>query len=362
MEERIMKRISILLLIVVLSLMAAGCGAITPDTAVVDDIQYLPTEVSIPEEASEENSEEPADESTEPGQRTINIGVSIYKFDDCYMTLVRNDMSDYIESLGRKHAANYSITILDGRGDHLEQYKHVDDFIARGVDVMIINLVQTSLANVVTEKAKAAGIPVVYLNREPGEEDLNAWDKICYVGTNPRQSGTFQGEIVRDLPDNGDADGDGVVRYVMIMGDPENADAQYRTELPIKALTDAGIQVECLFQQRGDWEQSKGQEIASSALAQFGSKVDVIFCNNDGMAMGAILAIQAAGRVVGDDIYLVGIDAIPEAIDAIYACNMTGTVLSDNIGQAHTAIDAALRYAYGEKNDTYIWVDYVKVG
>ena len=95
----------------------------------------------------------------------------------------------------------------------------------------------------------------------------------------------------------------------MIEGDPENIDAQYRTEFSVKALTDAGIEVECLDDQIGNWAQAKGQEICANDLAKFGDKVEVVFCNNDAMALGAATAITAAGRTVGKDIYLVGVDA-----------------------------------------------------
>ena len=294
------------------------------------------------------------------GVKTYKVGVSIYKFDDNFMTLYRKELESYLKSL-ETDTVKYDITVVDGRGDMVEQTNQVDSFIAQKVDVMIINLVQSSSASTITEKAKAAGIPVVYINREPSEADMKAWDKICYVGADARQSGTYQGEIIRDLPDHGDADGDGVIRYVMIMGDPENVDAQYRTEFSIKALTDANYEVDNLFQQRGDWEQSKGQELASTALAQYGDKVDVIFCNNDGMAMGAIQAIKAVGRTVGKDIYLVGVDAIPEAVDAIKAGDMTGTVLNDHIGQSHTAVDAAVKYINKLAVDTYLIIDYQKV-
>lgn len=291
----------------------------------------------------------------------IDVGVSIYKFDDNFMTLYRQEIEAYFKTLETEDV-KYNVNIQDGKGDMAEQTNQVDAFIAQKVDVMIINLVQSSSADIVTQKAKAADIPVVYINREPSEEDMNAWDKITYVGADARQSGTIQGEIIRDLPDNGDVDGDGVVRYVMIIGDPENVDAQYRTEFSIKALTDAGIAVEELFAQRGDWDQAKGQELAANALAQFGDAIDVIFCNNDGMAMGAMQAIETAGRVVGEDIYLVGVDAIPEAIDAINAGRMTGTVLNDHIGQSHTAVDAAIKFVNGESVAKYLWVDYVAVG
>jgi len=294
------------------------------------------------------------------GTATFKVGVSIYKFDDNFMTLYREEIAAYFRTLETENI-KYEVTIMDGRGDMVEQTNQVDGFIAQKVDVMIINLVQSSSADTITQKAKAADIPVVYINREPSEADMRAWDKICYVGADARQSGTYQGEIIRDLPDNGDVDGDGVVRYVMLIGDPENTDAQYRTEFSIKALTDAGIQVDELFAQRGDWDQAKGQELAANALAQFGDTIDVIFANNDGMAMGAIQAIKSAGRTVGQDIYLVGVDAIPEAIDAIRAGDMTGTVLNDHIGQSHTAVNAAIKYIRDDPVDTYLWVNYEKI-
>ena len=291
---------------------------------------------------------------------TYNVGVSIYKFDDNFMTLYRQEIESYFKSLETADV-KYNVTIVDGNGDMATQTAQVDTFIAQGMDVMVINLVQSSSADVITQKAKAANIPVVYINREPSEEDMAAWNEICYVGADARQSGTYQGEIIANLPDHGDADGDGVVRYVMIMGDPENVDAQYRTEFSIKALEDAGIEVDKLFEQRGDWEQAKGQELAATALAQFGDKVDVIFCNNDGMALGAYQAIVAAGRTVGEDIYLVGVDALAEAVDMVHDGRMTGTVLNDHIGQSHSAVDAAIKYLNGGSNETYIWVNYQKV-
>ena len=292
--------------------------------------------------------------------KTYKVGVSIYKYDDNFMTLYREEIAAYFKTL-ETDTVKYDVTIMDGRGDQVEQTNQVDGFIAQEVDVMIINLVQSSSADTVTQKAKAAGIPVVYINREPSTAAMQAWDKICYVGADARQSGTYQGEIIRDLPDNGDIDGDGVVRYIMLVGDPENTDAQYRTEFSIKALTDAGIAVDELFKQRGDWEQSKGQELTANALAQHGAAIDVVFANNDGMAMGAIQAIKSAGRSVGKDIYLVGVDAIPEAIDAIKAGDMTGTVLNDHIGQSHNAVNAALLYILGADVNTYYWVNYQKV-
>ena len=287
------------------------------------------------------------------------IGVAIYQFADNFMTLYRTELARYLTEDCGVPAEN--ITIMDGKNDQAEQTNQIDAFIADNVDVMIINLVQISSAASVIQKADAAGIPVVFINREPTADDMALSENICYVGADARQSGTFQGQIIAETENKGDWNGNGVVDYVMIMGDPENVDAQYRTEFSIKALTDAGLTVNKLFEQRGDWDQTKGQELAATALSQYGNDVDVIFCNNDAMALGAYQAIVDAGRVVGQDIYLVGVDALDECQAMVADGTMTGTVLNDHIGQSHTAVDVALKAAKGEKMEKYYWVDYVKV-
>ena len=300
------------------------------------------------------------------GAKTYKVGVAIYEFNDNFMTLYRNEIEAYFKTL-ETDTVKYKVTTVDGKNDMATQTNQIDTFITQKMDVIICNLVQTSSAEVIIDKVVAAGIPLVLINREPlGETDEsypgildNA--TVCYVGADARQSGTFQGEIVRDLPNKGDMNGDGVVKYVMIEGDPENVDAQYRTEFSIKALTDAGIKVECLVDQVGNWQTDKGQEIANSALVQYGNEIDVIFCNNDGMALGAAQAISANGRKVGEDILLLGVDALDDCVDMIKEGTMTGTVLNDHIGQSHKAVDVAVKLLNGETIDNYYWVDYVKV-
>ena len=176
------------------------------------------------------------------------------------------------------------------------------------------------------------------------------------------QSGTFQGEMISDLGlDTVDLNGNGKIDYVMVEGDPENVDAQYRTEYSVKALEDAGLEVNCLSDQVGNWQQDQAQQIVANALGQYGNDVEVVFCNNDAMALGALQAIQSAGRTVGTDIYLVGVDALSEALEDVLAGTMTGTVFNDHFSQSHSAADAAINYITGAGNDHYIGCDYVKV-
>ncbi len=306
------------------------------------------------------------------GPKTYKVGVSIYQFTDNFMTLYRNEIENYFKSL-ETDDVKYEITMADGKNDMAEQTNQVQNFITQGMDVIILNLVQTSSADAVIDMVVDAGIPLVLINREPlaYDADGNTIDEayegilnnptVCYVGADARQSGTFQGQMVLALDNKGDLNGDGKVSYIMIEGDPENIDAQYRTEFSVKALVDGGVEVEELFDQVGNWDQTKGQELCASALTQFGDKVEVVFCNNDAMALGAATAITAAGRTVGEDIYLYGVDALEEAIQLIKDGEMSGTVLNDAIGQSHAAVDVAIKLLKGESIDNYYWVDYVMV-
>lgn len=327
-----------------------------------------PAEKTAAESASNESgATEVADAAKKAASgkdlKDVKVGISIYKFDDNFMTLYREELVRYmVEDLG---FTKENITVQDGKGDQAEQTNQIDNFIANKVDVMVLNLVQASSAPQVTDKCNEAGIPVVYINREPDVEEEERWEKegikAAYIGADARQSGTYQGEEIAELPNKGDADGDGVVRYVMVQGDPENVDAQYRTEYSIKALKDAGVKVEELLLQRGDWDQAKGQQIVQDALTQFGDKVDVVFCNNDAMALGALQSIQSSNRTVGKDIYLVGVDALVEAVQNVMDDNMTGTVFNDYFGQAQGAADLAVKYINGEEVQSVNMVDYVKV-
>ena len=294
---------------------------------------------------------------------TYKIEVFIYKFDDTFMTNYRNEIESYFKSL-ETDDVKFDVHTNDGNNNMATQIEQIDTAIAQGANALIVNMVEPTSAGTVTEKAKAAGIPVIFINREPASTDAAAWDyagKVTYVGADARQSGTIEGNIIANLPNKGDIDGDGTVRFITLVGDPGNVDAQYRSIFSIKALTDAGIPWMRLFEQRGNWNRAEGQELTSNAIAQFGSKIDVIFANNDDMALGAIEAVKAAGWKVGKDVYIVGVDATDPARDALAAGDLTGTVLNDANGQSHTAVNAAIQALAGNPLKMYYIVDYVAV-
>ena len=358
------KVIAIMTASIIAASMLVGCGGNTGAAS------SEPAAEEAAEETVEEEAEAPAEEAGDAAAEAAGgdlaskkVGVCIYQFSDNFMTLFRGELERYLIEQG---FAKENITIVDGANDQATQSGQIDNFIADGVDVLIINLVNSSSAATVTDKVVAAGIPLVYINREPDADEQqrwtdNNWD-VCYVGCDARQSGTFQGEIIADLGlDAVDFNKNGKIDYIMIEGDPENIDAAYRTEYSVKALTDAGFEVNCLDDQVGMWDQVKGAELVANSLSQYGNDIEVVFCNNDAMALGALQSIQSAGRTVGKDIYLVGVDALTEVVEKVIAGEITGTVFNNHFAQADGAADAAINYLNGAGNEHNIQCDYTKV-
>ena len=208
------------------------------------------------EETADEKKEDAADDTEKPDVDLSDkkVGICIYQFSDNFMTLFRTELENYLIELG---FSKDNITIQDGANDQATQSNQIDAFIADGVDLLIINPVNSSSAESITDKVVAANIPLVYVNREPSEDEEKRWEdngwNVTYVGCDARQSGTMQGEIIADLGlDTIDKNGNGKVDYIMIEGDPENVDAKYRTEFSVKALEDAGLEVNQLDDQVGN--------------------------------------------------------------------------------------------------------------
>ena len=356
------KVVSVILAMTMVASMAMGCGN-SSDTTTSDNST---TTTTTNDAAASTEASDAADATADAANGDLadkKVGVCIYQFADNFMTLFRGELENYLIEQG---FSKENITIVDGANDQATQTNQIQNFITQGVDVLIINPVNSSSAETITDMVVEAGIPLVYINREPdaSEEQRwadNNWD-VTYVGCDARQSGTYQGEMIADLGlDTVDMNGNGKIDYIMIEGDPENVDAQYRTEKSVEALKAAGVEVEELTKQRGDWDQTKGQEITANALSQYGDKIEVIFCNNDAMALGALQAIEAAGRKVNEDIYLVGVDALTEAVQNVIDGKQTGTVFNNHFAQAQAASDIAVKFLSGEKVDAVNMVNYEKV-
>ena len=299
----------------------------------------------------------------------LEIGCAIYKFDDTFMTGVRNAIAEAAKGKAK-------VDIVDSQNSQSTQNDRVDMFITKRMNALAINPVDRTAAGVIIDKAKAENIPVVFFNREPLPEDMQKWDKVYYVGARAEESGTMSGQIIVDFwksHPEADKNGDGVLQYVMLKGEPGHQDAELRTEFSIKAVTDAGIKVEKLAEDTGLWDRVRGQEKMAAFLAAHGDKIEAVFGNNDDMALGAIEALKAAGYFSdGKFMPVVGVDATAPAIQALEDKTLLGTVLNDAVNQGVATFNLSYIWAKGEtpteensgyviSDGKYVWVPYRKV-
>lgn len=299
----------------------------------------------------------------------LEIGCAIYKFDDTFMTGVRNAIAEAAKGKAK-------VDIVDSQNSQSTQNDRVDMFITKRMNALAINPVDRTAAGVIIDKAKAENIPVVFFNREPLPEDMQKWDKVYYVGARAEESGTMSGQIIVDFwksHPEADKNGDGVLQYVMLKGEPGHQDAELRTEFSIKAVTDAGIKVEKLAEDTGLWDRVRGQEKMAAFLAAHGDKIEAVFANNDDMALGAIEALKAAGYFSeGKFMPVVGVDATAPAIQALEDKTLLGTVLNDAVNQGVATFNLSYILAKGEtpteensgyaiSDGKYVWVPYRKV-
>lgn len=226
----------------------------------------------------------------------------------------------------------------------------IDTFITAGVDILAINLVDPASADTVIEKAKNANIPLALFLYEPEDFTvMSAWDSVWFIGANPNEGGITQVRMmVADWQANPawDTNSDGKVQYVLLEGDPEHPHAIARTLESVKAFTDAGIGVEQLgLEADPSWSLEFGKTTMASWLnADFGSAIELVICNNDTLALGAIEAMNEA--TVNIPVY--GFDAaVQDAFDAIEAGTLNGSVLNDGIGMAKAVIDLAINAVNG---------------
>lgn len=327
-----MKKLFSMLLVATMALGFTACGG-----------KNEPAQVPADEPKQEAKTETPQ----EPAKDDLPvIGVTIYKYDDNFMSFVRTAIENAAEGKAE-------LIMNDSQNDQAKQNDQVDAMIAKGVDALAINLVDPGAAPAIAEKAEAAGIPVIFFNKEyPEGTDKIPYDKVAYVGTTSAESGIIQGELIVDAwKANADWDknGDGKMQYVMLMGEPGHPDAEARTKESIATVQSAGIEVEEVAMQTGMWDASKAKELMETWLAAHGDKIEMVVCNNDGMALGATEALKAAGYFEGDKYMpVVGVDAIPEALELIKQDILTGTVLNDPLNQGKATVELAINAAKGK--------------
>ncbi|MEH7416209.1 galactose/glucose ABC transporter substrate-binding protein MglB [Neobacillus drentensis] len=274
------------------------------------------------------------------------VGATIYKFDDNFMSYVRRAMETSAKG-------KVNLMLNDSQNDQAKQIEQVDTLIAKGAKSLAINLVDPKAAQTIVDKAKAKDIPVIFFNKEPDESVLQGYDKAYYVGTTSSESGVLQGELIAKAweanKDKWDKNHDGKIQYVLLKGEPGHPDAEARTKYVVDTVKSKGIQVEQLAMDTAMWDATKATEKMDAWVSKYNDKIEFVIANNDGMALGAISSLEKAGYFTGDKfIPVVGVDAIPEALEMIEKGKMVGTVLNDAKNQGKATIELAANAAKGK--------------
>ena len=274
------------------------------------------------------------------------VGATIYKFDDNFMSYVRRAMETEADG-------NVKLMLNDSQNDQSKQIEQVDTLIAKGAKSLAINLVDPKAAQTIIDKAKPKNIPVIFFNKEPDASVLAGYDKAYYVGTTSSESGVLQGQLIAKAWEANkaayDKNKDGKLQYVLLKGEQGHPDAEARTKFAIDTVKEKGIQVEELAMDTAMWDATKATEKMDAWIAKYNDKIEFVIANNDGMALGAIASLEKAGYFSGDKFMpVVGVDAIPEALEMIEKGKMVGTVLNDAKNQGKATVDLAANAAKGK--------------
>ena len=305
--------------------------------------------------ATETPTSEPAKPDSTDGAGKVTAGVFWYDFSDAFLSTVR-------DALGKSlAAAGIAYTDYDAASTQATQNDQIDTAISQGTNLLIVNIVDTAAvdaAQAICDKAKAAGIPIIFFNREVIDDVINSYDSACFVGTRAAEAGEMQGQMAGEYLlanyDKVDLNGDGKLSYILMKGEIGGPEAEMRTKYSIEfcdnILVSAGKpQLEYYDPNNADkfqpsnWKKTLAFEQMETALStnpmDGGSPIEVVFANNDDAALGVIEALNNVGWNDGDSektIPVFGVDYTADAKSAIEAGKMTGSILQSADGMANT--------------------------
>ena len=280
--------------------------------------------------------------------QATEIGVSMALFDDNFLTVLRNGMIEYGKTLG-----GVNLQVEDAQNDVAKQLDQIKNFVASGVDAIIVNPVDTSATQAMSDAAAAGNIPLVYVNREPVNVDTLP-DNQAFVASNEKDSGTLETkEVCRLFKEAGKTE----ANVYVIMGELSNQAAVQRTA----DIDDVIATPECSFikiidKQTSNWQRDQAQNLMTNWLST-ATKFDGVIANNDESAIGAIQAMKAAG-IDMKSVVVGGVDATQDALAAMQAGDLDATVFQDAAGQGKGSLDAALKLAKGEAVDQKVYIPF----
>ena len=250
----------------------------------------------------------------------VKIGICLGREEDSWFTQAVSHTWD---------PAKYDLVTVFAQSDQARQERQIEELLRDGCDLLVIEPVMADACQQIVTALKEKDIPVIFIGKEPEAQVLSLWEKACYVGCDRALASRLQGQVILETADRGDINDDGVVTYCVINGPEDDLDAQARLLHCTQLLAQQGVELELLECYHTDWSRQSGADRCGVLLSRYGRDVEVLFCAGDALALGAADTLQKNSWKVGEDLYLVGCGAEPEALCLVESGLLTGTVGPD---------------------------------
>lgn len=277
------------------------------------------------------------------GSGKLKIGVSYYALPGEYNANLKSAMQSYFDEAGLADKVELSVT--DAGGDANTQNSQLENMIAGGVNAIILIPGDATAQAVMVEEAHAQNIPVIELCTKTEAEDY----RTSFVGSDDIVAGRMLMEYLGDLVDG---KGD-----MIIFHGPTGVSAEINRHTGAQQMIkEKNWDIKVVAEKVCNWSREEAMTAMENIITS-GMKFDIIFAENDEMAVGALSALKDSGLkyVIG------GIDAIPDAVQAVADGDMDCTFFQDYITQAKTALDVAIKAASGEQVDASYDIDFVLI-
>jgi len=287
-------------------------------------------------------------------------------------------ISEMMEYMTARVPSDVAFVVHDAGNSQSVQNQQIIDLIDDGYDLFVINAVDRLASRSLVERCTKEGIPVIFFNREPLEDALIGYNTF-YVGPNAASQGEKQAEMVAELfgkeylKADFDKNEDGAVQIVILKGEQGHQDAEKRTDNCVSRLKELGFNTDVLATEAADWNRRDGYDAMRRLYTQFGDNIELVFSNNDDMALGAIdyllgEGVFLEGRSVEEQPFvIVGVDGTYVGLEAIRDGLLYGTVNNNHIVQSEavlTLVDYILNgksfddFPYEITNNHYVYIDY----
>lgn len=277
------------------------------------------------DDATAPATDAPTDGSTAAGDDAVTIGLAISTLQNPFFVTLRDGAQEAADEAGAE------LLVSDAQDDAQQQANDIQDFLTQGVDVIVVNPVDSAAIVPSIEAANEAGVPVITVDRGAEGGEVTS-----HIASDNVLGGKLAGEYLFEQ-----IGGEG--RVVQLEGVPGASATNDRGEGFQQAL-DAAADVELVASQTANFNRAEGFSVAQNLL-QANPDLDGIFAQNDEMALGALEAAAEAGR---DDLVIVGFDATDDAVAAVREGRLAATVAQQPAEMGRLGVETAVAVAGGD--------------